>query len=452
MTTANGILDNSALADILAGDDNAPFRRRTRGPGAAYGLMQKLRLGRPCIVVVNGDSTSTLAGGTATSNSSWLYRLFADHIAPLFPEVSFVMYSSFNTGTGAYDVTTTIQTGSGANTCSIYNASIGGSIPTFLYGGNYFFEAYKPSAISADLIIYNHGFNIQTGAGDRFSLATYMLGALDELHALHPEAGIIVVAQNPRSSDTASSTQLYRAQQLVAQWKNADLLHAYDVFWDAGRPAGWYYDATHPSADQGSPAIAEAAFDLCLNVGSQRNSVAPTIVRRSGENILSNGKFDTFSGGAATGWTATNCTLTEDTSDFETGSRALVMTCSSDAAAYIEQTITGNPLKALSGKFVTVAARFRIRTSSHNNAGIIGINRSGATEQRSARLAGTDGRGKYVWRCVGINLPKITDTGVGVVVRLYAAEAAGIGVSANGAAVAVDRVVMVPGYQPFDTV
>jgi hypothetical protein len=151
-------------------------------PGAAFNLLEKLKKGRSCNIVVNGDSTSTLTGGTATPLSSWLYLLIANYLAVQFPEVTFVMKSSFNISTGAYDVSTTIQTGSGSGTCTIYNASIGGTGPTYIYGGSTFFEAYMPSAVTADLIIFNHGFNVQATVGDRFAFASYM----DHRHPAKP--------------------------------------------------------------------------------------------------------------------------------------------------------------------------------------------------------------------------------------------------------------------------
>jgi hypothetical protein len=457
---ANGYIDldgTGALAPTLAEWDAA--QRVLKSPGAAFNLVEKLKNERNCSIVLSGDSSSTNNGGTATTNGSWLNQ-FVNILAAAFPAVTFVLKTGYNEATGAYDTSTTIQTGTGSSTCTIYNPSISGTIPTYLYGGSFMYEAYKPSALSADLIIFNHGFNIQfpsAAAADRWGLAGYMLAALDEMHIIHPEAGIIVVQQNPRSSDTLSSLQLPYAQELVARWKNADLLRVYDLFVRAGRPGSWYYDTTHSSADVANPIIAQFMWSsLFQTVGSQRCANPPTIGQKRGDNALLNAKFDTYSAGAATSWAPQNCVLSEDTTDYETGTRALIMTPSTDAEAYIEQTVANNALRPFQGRQAVLGARFRIPAGAIINVGIVGISRSGSADQRSPKLAGTDGRGGWVWKFTTINFNKFGSFVTGLVVRLYAAEAAGKnsaggGVTVAGVPIAVDRVVLFPGPLPFDT-
>lgn len=401
---------------------------------AAYGLLSKMRsaLDDVCIII-NSDSTGiTQDTDPATGQvfKKWTRKL-AEFLAANYPAYTVVYYSW---GSGAYNAPETIQTGTAGKTLYFYNAAVAGTQPLYLMG-QYFEAAYVPR--QADLIILNHGHN-----NDGNSLASTHMGMyLAIMYTMlqrHPNAGAMIVSQNPLRDNENGTTRSNGARQ-AAVAAGFSLIDAFQMFNNAGKPTDWYMDNIHPNAT-GDDKI----FDLVKNFFVWPANPATHLPGlTAGFNLISNYDFSAWDSGASSpdGWTLTGCTAEKDTVNFETGSYGLKLVQNDTIEAFAAFSLPSSLIKRLKGRTVVLSARVFVPTAStRSNCGQVQI-----PEVTNSRTYGTPsgGRGGFVWKSTIVTVPT---TATSLTVRAVLDTAGGV----SGNWCTFDRLILAVGRIPQD--
>jgi hypothetical protein len=193
--------------------------------GTPSNLFSVLRRGQAdASLVVCGDSTGN-------ETNEWVY-LAVLSIASEFPTHS-VIYRLWNDGSQAYDSPVTVQTGSGARTLSVYNASVPGASAAYVYD-----ESVVDTRLAAIMpvpptqIILSYGYN-WTAPEYRFEI----LKAVRAVRGRQPLADIILVSQPPRAvgADNEANNSARAADvRAVAAQERLGLIDAHQAFIDYG--------------------------------------------------------------------------------------------------------------------------------------------------------------------------------------------------------------------------
>ena len=203
-------------------------------------------------IAVVGDST-----GAGTTR--WPY-LFAQHLAATYPEKTVVLLA-WNVGTDSYDAATTIQTGTGARTVTVYNGSASGENTAYS-------QSYLATMLPAtcDLVFINHGHNMTGTDNSIASNKFYALGR--SILAWHSRAAsLVMIGQNPKSTaDSAADDQLTRSVKAakVAARNGWGYLNVTQLFLDQPSWETLIADGTHPT-EAGSILWADYIWGLFSN-------------------------------------------------------------------------------------------------------------------------------------------------------------------------------------------
>ena len=401
---------------------------------AAYGLLSKMRaaLDDVCIII-NSDSTGITQDtdpSTGQVFKKWTRKL-AEFLAGNYPAYT-VNYYSWSSN--AYTTPETIQVGTAGKTLHFYNAAVAGTQPLYLMG-QYFETAYVPR--QADLIIFNHGHNTDNNV----PASTHMgmdLAIVYTMLQRHPNAGAIVVSQNPLRDNDNGTVRSNGARQ-AAITAGFSLVDAFQLFQNAGKPSSWYMDNIHPNAT-GDAKI----FDLVKNMfvwPASPSRFIPGLA--AGTNLLTNADFSAWSDGldAPDGWSLTGCTAEKDTTNFESGDYGLRLNQTGTIETYAAKALPAALVKRLRGKTVVLAARvFVPSTSTRGNCGSIQI-----PEIPNNRPYGTPigGRGGFIWKATVITIPT---TATALTVRAVLDTSGG----AAGNWCTFDRLTLIAGTIPQD--
>lgn len=401
---------------------------------AAYGLLSKMRaaLDDVCIII-NSDSTGITQDTDPTTGQvfkKWTRKL-AEFLAGNYPAytVNYYKWSS-----NAYTTPETIQIGSAGKTLHFYNAAVAGTQPLYLMG-QYFEAAYVPR--QADLIILNHGHNTDNNVPS----STHMgmdLAILYTMLQRHPNAGAIIVSQNPLRDSDNGTVRSNGARQ-AAITSGFSLVDAFQLFQNAGKPTGWYMDNIHPNS-VGDSQIFELVKNLFVWPASPSRFI-PGLA--AANNLLTNADFTTWTEGldAPDGWSLTGCTAEKDTTNYESGSYGLRLNQTGTLESYAAIPLSSSLVKRLKGKTVVLAARvFVPTTSTRGNCGSIQI-----PEITNNRPYGTPsgGRGGYIWKATVITVPT---TATNLTVRAVLDTSGGVA----GNWCTFDRLTLIAGTIPQD--
>jgi hypothetical protein len=155
-------------------------------------LLSKIKRGiDDPVILVLGDSTGN-------DTNEWVY-LVTSTLGARFPTHTF-KYSLWN-GT-SYPAPTTMSTGSGPRTVTVYNGSVAGSRTLYPPGGRW---AVMVAAQTPELIFVNYGHNQGTTAPALWR--SVYLPHTEALSEEHRGAGIVLMLQNPSTVDN------YQAQR-----------------------------------------------------------------------------------------------------------------------------------------------------------------------------------------------------------------------------------------------
>ncbi|EPY6949482.1 SGNH/GDSL hydrolase family protein [Klebsiella pneumoniae] len=400
---------------------------------AAYALLSKMRAALEDVcIIINSDSTGITQDTDPVNGvfKKWTRKL-AEFLAGNYPAYTVNYYSWIS---GTYSSPETIQVGTAGKTLHFYNAAVAGTQPLYLMG-QYFETAYVPR--QADLIIFNHGHNTDNNV----PASTHMgmdLAILYTMLQRHPNAGAIIVSQNPLRDSDNGTVRSNGARQ-AAITAGFSLVDVFQLFQNAGKPSAWYMDNIHPNAT-GDAKI----FDLVKNLfvwPASPSRFIPGLA--AGTSLLMNGDFTTWSEGmnAPDGWTLTGCTAERDFSNVESGAYGLRLTQTDTVETYAATTLPAALVKRLRGKTVVLAARvFVPSTSTRGNCGTVQI-----PEISNNRPYGTPsgGRGGFIWKATVITVPT---TATALTVRAVLDTAGG----AAGNWCTFDRLTLTAGTIPQD--
>jgi hypothetical protein len=364
--------------------------------GAMRNLMSKLTEGvSDAAIVMNSDSTG------ATSDS-WLLQT-AQWLAARFPAYTVNYYLWDEAGNQWPASPTWTDSGTGAYTLNVWNAGVGGSTTGYFQGSRF------PNLVkNADLIIVNHGFN-QGGPLNSDTLRQYRrnvyLAFVDEFAAANPNAGVVLIGQPPSGVAGREEWQAQKNLQFAkaAAWRGWGFLNVHRAWieygnWQADLTLG---DQTHPTA-AGLALWASLLQEAMENAGRVSVTTQPTLGGAAAQ-VFKNPQLSAWSGSLPDGVTsATNCTLSKELTDFETGTHAMKITSTSTSGfAWIELTGTAEQwgIKGrLADNTYTAAVRLKVPAANTGTVRVGLLDNNGTGGQMNTDVASSpDARDRYIW-------------------------------------------------------
>lgn len=199
------------------------------GPGLPSGaitpntLVAALRRGVTSpVLVILGDSTGN-------ETTEWLY-LTLQSLAAEFPAYT-VTHALWNDTNQSYDAATTIQTGTGSQSLTVYNGSVPGVGYDYpIASGTTRITSMFPAAPTTVLLSF--GYNAGTA-----SYRTEMFSVCRAIESYYPTADIILVAQPPKATsapDHTNSRLRSESVRALALDEGYGLIDATQAFLDYG--------------------------------------------------------------------------------------------------------------------------------------------------------------------------------------------------------------------------
>lgn len=410
----------------------------TDAQGLGQQFAMKLIAGQGGTLLCISDSTGDGAG-------EWP-DLLARKYAEANPLVT-VNATTWTDGQSSYPATSQIQAGDGSHgTLTVYNCSVASKEP------HYFLAPYFDAMIAAvqpDLAIVSLGHNQNSAAAVPF-WRDDLLALMESISLACPLAELVLATQNPRTDATAAqqaSRRIITAQ--VATLRGWGLIDTYRQFLD---PNGSVLtglinvDGIHPNPTGEAAMLLELWARLSFKPGLVAHVARPeSSLLDPRITPLLNADFASFaSPPTLPNWTATNATLSKNTSQYEgPNGYSVKMVAASAALAYIEQTITGDALKPYLGRVVTFAARVYVPAGQNANVGRIHIRTSTGSNTISLNSFGTSqGQGGWRWQSIS---GRVDASAGSLICRVYCEN----GTTGTGE-VSVDRTCLAPGLLPRD--
>lgn len=410
--------------------------------GAMRNLMSKL--------TENVDDATWLIVGDSTGNATneWVY-LTVQWLAAKFPAYT-VNYYLWNEGGNAWPGSspTVVQTGSGAQTLTVWNGSIPGSKTGYFQGSRF------PSVVkAADLVTVSYGHNqggpVNTDSLRQFQRNKY-LSFVDEVASVNPNAGVVLILQNPSVDGAFSHDEEWQAQRATqyaqaAAYRGWGVVNVLRAFYEYGN---WAADLTDPDGIHPSPAGSQlwaAQVQAALEKASRVSvtTQAPQAVAPS-RQLIANPEF--------TEWTSTNpsgvtlsagVTASKELTDYETGVQALTITSdTTEGAPYAAWAGTADAwgIKGmLANQTWTAAVRLKAPAANDNVVRVLMRDNNGSSQSVYTDVDDT-ARDRYMWTYVTKTFASnATSLEVRVLPKTYGTDAA---------TVLVDRIYLIPGAVP----
>jgi GDSL-like lipase/acylhydrolase family protein len=217
-----------------AGETFDPFAARHMAR-----LIQKLTAGvEDAVIVITGDSTSN-------DTTDWFY-IWLQAVGAMFPAYT-ITHALFTDGTFVYAAPTTVQTGTGPRTLTVYNASVGGM--STAYGVTHFAAEFTTTPLDLAIVNYGHNNTASTFTADYTALTALITAA-------YPAAGVICSGQNPRTDTTANTDLQYvrmAALRLLANRAGFGYVDVMQAFLNVATWASTLInaDGIHPKTPEG---------------------------------------------------------------------------------------------------------------------------------------------------------------------------------------------------------
>lgn len=410
--------------DLSSGLESAPVMQ---------GVIQRLAAGITDVtIVVVGDST-----GNGTDE--WFYLAMVD-LQALYPAYT-LKYATWSDATKSYSALSTVEDGSGSFNINAYNGSTDGKSFVYSCGNNI---AKQVGEILPHLIFINYGHNEgSTGSEAAYELTKSVALSLTEpLRVVAPEATLVIMSQNPRyDAGVTANISGHRALRFrqIAEMRGYGFVDICKVFLDTGSPEDYILaGGVHPNSD-GNRLWTDAIVTLFLTrVNAQPRQAQPSSLATPSINLLKNGDFASFaSPPTLTNWTPDNCTLSKETTLFESQNLYSVrlQATAPGSQSQIYQDINKN---LVLGQYITAAARIRVPAGQAGSVGRIAISYTGGGVTQRGYLIYDE----WFWVVVSARIP-ITSSFVRI--RLYADSG-----TAGGADMYADRIVCARGLLPRD--
>lgn len=397
-----------------------------------------------------GDATWLILGdSTGNATNEWVY-LTTQWLAARYPAYTVNYYLWDEAGNAWPGSPTVVQTGTGSFTLSVWNASVPGSKTGYFQGSRFTTAVVK----NADLVAISYGHNqggpVDTDTTRQLQRNKYLAFA-DEVALANPNAGLVVVAQNPSVDGAFSHDIEWQAQRalLYAQaasfrgWGVVNVLRAFLEYGD------WAADLTDPDGIHPSPAgsllwagVVQAALERAAKVPvttQVSQSVAPS------RQIIGNPQFTAWKGSLPDGVTSTvNCAVSKELTDYETGVQAMKVTAdATDGQPYAEWSATAVALGIkgmLANRTWTVAVRIKIPAANTSVVRVYLRDNNGSGQSVYSDVDDT-ARDRYLWVYV---TKAFASNATSVMIRVCP-KTYGTALST----VTVDRIYMVPGTIPY---
>lgn len=424
---------------LARGDYPTLGQRVTAGTYAAsQRIMKKLEHdSADANLVVCSDST-------AAYTTTWPYKLGVA-LAARYPAWT-VVYTPWDDGSMDWDTPVELQSGSGDHTLTIWNASVSGNPMSY-------FLPYIPEMVSdqdPDLVLISLGHNDYAVEARRPGCwRDQMLALTQDIAAHAPHAGITLIAQNKRTGNSdyeLSQVLRHDEYQWVAQARGYGYIDVWQAFMDTGDPDAYLSDGLHPNT------AGQTLFtDTVLKAFEYRPwqdlpAQLPSSFLEGAVNLLPNGSFATFaSPPTLTDWTASNCTLAKNSTNYESSNAYSVrMTASSAASSHITSDTAARLKmgKNCRGYWVTFAARIRIATASGTLNAALQLVSDGTDAVSTFTAFNLGDYDRFCWMVLSKYVPSDAT---------YLAPYIYASTSSNASAdVSVDRAILVRGLLPRD--
>lgn len=362
------------------------------------------------------DNVDILYCGDSTGNETVEHiYLEAQMLGAQFPTYT-VKYNMWNDTNRNFDAPVVIQTGTGPTppVLNYWNVSLSGS-HTLYFIGDRFPTAFESLAATnpPDLIFISHSHNMfdVSTPNLRASFRPNMLVLTEELTQIYPDAGVIVMSQNPTYILGRETWQNIKATELqtLASRRGYGFIDVHQAFLDTGNPADYVQvDNIHPTTSLDAPEPNGSLLWANTVMGAlQYNGVTPAPTQPAsyfltqGKSLITNTEFATWTVPTVPdGWTLVNCSAVKDTVNFETGTDAVKLTALATGAAYMQFSASPASLgiKGLvTGKIITVGIRvFVPATNTLSGIGLLLKDQGGSTTQRRQDISSAT-RGRFHW-------------------------------------------------------
>lgn len=398
-----------------------PSRRQTQK------LMQKLERGENCHIVVAGDSTGN-------ENDKWVYVL-AQKIATDYPAVT-VQHRLWSTVTNDYGAAVTIQTGTGAGTMIVWNASTTGGKPDY-FAGQHLLTAFRPVEIGGDpdLVMFSYGHSGSDLIEDQYPGLAVITG---DVSRHMPTAPIILIGQNPNLNDTSMQTKTDAFRALAAA-QGYGYIDVHFFFQKYLSPLSGYYDQSdpvHPSAVGSSvwATIVHMAFGL-----SNDEPVGNLVSSQNRGVVYQAGRYTDLEKVSIVG-----ATRSRSSTEYETSGESMQLTGNGTSGGdYVHvNVITPQDIRAYNGRYVTALVRVKVASGSGANAGRIQL--TDGVAEATTLDGGPQGND---WYSQAVSM-KVSDDATSLELRVLLSSVGAAGGSTD--TIFVDRIVIVDGLVPGD--
>lgn len=389
------------LTDLTAQAVNGQYTAAAN----ASRMINKLKRGVDSVVVLYvGDSTGN-------ENLEHIY-LEAQALGLMYPNYT-VEYKMWNDTTRVYEASIVIQTGNVASppVLTYYNCSVSG-FATFHFIGDRFPQAFE-TIPEPDVIFVSHSHNMLdvTTPNLRSSFKPNMLLLTEELSQIYPDAGVIVMSQNPSYTAGRETWQNIKATELqsLAARHGYGFIDVHQAFVDTGNALAYTKgDNIHPTTSADAPApngsllwantvLKALQYEGAVPSPAQR----PSYFVETAKSLIPNTEFaDWVDGSPPTGWTLTLATAEKDTTNFETGTYGVKITATATGTSFMQFSASPASLgiKGLvSGKIITVGIRIFVpATNTIAGVGVLVKDQTGSASQRRVDISSAT-RGRFHW-------------------------------------------------------
>jgi len=429
-------------ATVVTDDDGSISTGYSEGPEptnlgsnnlVGQGLHLKLAAKQNATIVILSDSTADAAGEWA----DLLGQYFAGLYAGLRVETA--TWASTD-----YPAVTVLQAGDGASgTLSVWNCSVASQASQFFLAP-YFDQMLAIK--SPDLTFVSLGHNEGSAAAEPFWRDN--LSALTEtVTAACPQTELVLLTQNPRTDGNAAVQAARRHVTMrLARQRGYGLIDTFRLFVlaDNTTDTSLLADQIHPNPAGQRAIFNEIKSHLRYVPGSPPNGQqVSTLLLPTSSPGFTNMDFASYAA-PPTGWTGSNVTVTQNTTEYEAPHGHSIRTVPTTAAiAYLQNSATGANIRSYLGSWATLCARERVVAGSPANAGRISIFTTGGSNTASqTSTATTQGQGDWRWATASIRVDRTAGT---LTIRLFAEN----GATGTGD-VSWDRVVVARGLLPRD--
>lgn len=434
-------------AAVSPSASNGYVTQREMGTSIGRRLLRKIQSNCGGTVLVLSDST----GSPIASPTGWV-RQMSNWFAAQYPNLR-VEYQQW--ANPAYPASTVIQAGSGSGgTLIIKNCSISGNGTQTMQAP---YGDAKVAATGADLVFIAHSINDGTSVAAEPHWRNAALGLREWVAKVLPSAEIVWTTENPRTDAYASYLLNRRLMTMtLAAMRGDGIVDTYGQILDQtdGNPqaepasgAVLQSDGVHPN-QLGQDMIwdaVERAFRASTLSSVNERSQQPSSLLVPVTNHLANGNFADFTAPPTLpNWTANNCTLSKDTTNYETKGYGLRMqAAAAGSMSSITQSLDAATVRKLRGGWVTLYTRLYRAAVGTGQVGLLRIEEiggSGAGSYYSNVYGG--GSGGFFWHGTS---RRIAADATGITIWLLCDQ----GTTGAGDCT-LDRAVLVPGQLPGD--